>query len=711
MASFSKPRGVFSTLLAIFVLLQVAVASHGAHHAHHMHRSPEFMEAQFDESKRALEERANNIAITGVTGTVGERKEIRDLKKNADQWNLYLLGMERFKAKPHSDRLSYYQIAGIHGRPYQTWNNFPTPLVNNAGFCVHGGTLFGTWHRPFLSIYEQAWFQSVQEVISTFPANQQQRWRNAASGLRMPFWDWAVAPPNGESNVPTLIRDKRVSVTKPQGKVTIDNPLYSFTFGNSLPPEIGGGPWGNWPITLRRPVGNPTRSNNDQVHAEMTKARVSLRDRVYYLFLSKASWGFASTSAIGARTQVSSRDSFESIHDAVHGTVGGPSGGTMYYLDYSAFDPIFWLHHTNIDRLLAMYQQNTPNTWVANGVINHPMAQWNQGESKNEQSPLKPFTKNTRGDYYNSVEVKNTRTLGYFYADASSPQAMRNAVNGKYSGGRNGLRKRTSSSSLPTGQYDGRAIQAGDYHTVLSIVADKFALEGSYTVHCTLGPAAGNSTSNTTAPYTNSTAPYSNSTDEEYAPNYVGGYTVFGGHGNAAPSSNHSVPLLTEGCLPLTTALMGAEAAGTIKSLHPDDIEAYLTQNLHYTVVGLGGAEIPADEIPNFHVYVQSAPLTPASGDEFPSVGEYTKMPSVTANMPGGKPWTYVPGPYDFVSETEEVPSYTSPYGPGASSTSPNYPQGTMVWGRPQDEQGYCVSEQTVVYVDEEGGYLYEEKS
>jgi tyrosinase len=67
---------------------------------------------------------------------------------------LYLLGMERFMAKDKGDTLGYYQIAGVHGRPFTTWNRFPTPLVNQAGFCPHGSTLFGSWHRPYLAIFE-----------------------------------------------------------------------------------------------------------------------------------------------------------------------------------------------------------------------------------------------------------------------------------------------------------------------------------------------------------------------------------------------------------------------------------------------------------------------------------------------------------------------------------------------------------------------------
>jgi tyrosinase len=40
-----------------------------------------------------------------------------------------------------------------------------------------------------------------------------------------------------------------------------------------------------------------------------------------------------------------SYDSLESVHDQIHGTVGGPNFGDMSIIDVSAFDPIFWLHH------------------------------------------------------------------------------------------------------------------------------------------------------------------------------------------------------------------------------------------------------------------------------------------------------------------------------------------------------------------------------
>jgi tyrosinase len=169
MANFSKPQSMMTMLVAFFALLQVTVASqHGSHH--HAHRRDAEIKAHIDDVTSHLAKRdiGPYLAISGVcsTGTNwwGDcdsngrqsypRLEIRQLARNSDQWNLYLLGMERFQSKDKNDKLSYYQVSGVHGRPFQTWNNFPTPLVNQAGFCPHGSTLFGSWHRPYLAIFE-----------------------------------------------------------------------------------------------------------------------------------------------------------------------------------------------------------------------------------------------------------------------------------------------------------------------------------------------------------------------------------------------------------------------------------------------------------------------------------------------------------------------------------------------------------------------------
>ena len=57
-------------------------------------------------------------AITGATGGVHPRLEIRELQKNGEMWNLFLLALSEFEGLNQNDIDSYYQIAGIHGQPW-----------------------------------------------------------------------------------------------------------------------------------------------------------------------------------------------------------------------------------------------------------------------------------------------------------------------------------------------------------------------------------------------------------------------------------------------------------------------------------------------------------------------------------------------------------------------------------------------------------------
>jgi tyrosinase len=589
----------------------------------------------------------------------------------------------------------------------------------------------------------------------------------------MPYWDWAMDPGQGQPTVPTLIRDQRVTVTKPQGQVEIANPLYSYSWGSSLPNEIGGGPWNSWPITLRRPVANPTRSNNNEMNARFDNMRVSLRDRVFALFSSKQSWGFASTSQIGVRTDLSGSgvDSFESVHDAIHNTAGGETGGHMYYLDMSAFDPIFWLHHTNVDRLLNMYQYIVPNTYVANGNIPRPMAQWNEGEAKNSYTPLKPFTKGTYGDYFTSQDVRETRLFGYYYPETSdrSYRQVAQAVSRLYGAGVRQLTKRglikdvmgdatdIVSDAVGTvkdiiddvtdavddatevvddvvnglGQYLGRPLREGDYHHVLDITADKFAMDGSYTVHCFIGNG-----NNSSAPYSNSTAPHANSTSSAYKPistapaytktnstgetledydpskdftndpNYVGAYGILGGM--KAGGGNSTFPLITRGSLPLTTCLQGKEHYGYLESLKPEHVEPYLAANMYYKVISNKG-EIDPASIPNFHVAAKCTKVIPAaSPDELPDLSApYEVLPKATEKLPAGLPYVYKPSPIDIAMPEANYGEDGQGQGQTGSGNGGDYqspaagvfPYPTLPW----EESGYCPTVQTIKYVYPDG--------
>ena len=61
-------------------------------------------------------------------------------------------------ANQDTDELSHYRISGIHGLPFEPWNgvgeNPHVPEGEWKGYCVHGSTVFPTWHRLYMALFE-----------------------------------------------------------------------------------------------------------------------------------------------------------------------------------------------------------------------------------------------------------------------------------------------------------------------------------------------------------------------------------------------------------------------------------------------------------------------------------------------------------------------------------------------------------------------------
>ena len=71
----------------------------------------------------------------------------------------------------------------------------------------------------------------MQEVVNDFPTGpDRDRYSSAASDFRIPYWDWAATPPDGQSVFPDAVSAPTVTVNAPNGTATIDNPLYSYKF-------------------------------------------------------------------------------------------------------------------------------------------------------------------------------------------------------------------------------------------------------------------------------------------------------------------------------------------------------------------------------------------------------------------------------------------------------------------------------------------------
>jgi tyrosinase len=213
--------------------------------------------------------------------------------------------------------------------------------------CTHGSPLFLPWHRAYLYYFEQY-------LLDAMPAGQT---------VSLPWWDWSTQtglPPT--YSVATLPDGSANSLAAAPVSGIPDE---QFTETNV--PKVT--------ETYRAPgdVGSAPGADN-LPSAEQVSAVLALDDFNDFT------------------TQL------EGLHNQVHSWVGG----TMDEIPLAAFDPIFWAHHTMIDRIWALWQQTHPGAGVGSVPLDYPLG---------------PFPT------LNVGQVLSVTTLGYQYAAVASSTA------------------------------------------------------------------------------------------------------------------------------------------------------------------------------------------------------------------------------------------------------------------------------------------------
>lgn len=233
-------------------------------------------------------------------------------------------GVAAMKALPGSDHRSWFFQAATHAysptllaaelrrdphlRKFDKakyWNKCPHFGQSSADFAI--------WHRAFLHFFERALRAAAQD-----PA------------LALPYWDYGqedqrVFP---AIYVPDFLDDAKKN----------PNPLFhpnrekAFTKGLlEISAEIGQAPKTVGAATYFHAVGVP---------------------------------GFGGDTLSEDHTQVGLLE--QRPHNDIHLAVGGvinSSNGAMAEITTAAFDPVFWVHHANIDRMWAAWAATPGKTW------------------------------------------------------------------------------------------------------------------------------------------------------------------------------------------------------------------------------------------------------------------------------------------------------------------------------------------------------------
>jgi tyrosinase len=94
----------------------------------------------------------------------------------------------------------------------------------------------------------------------------------------------------------------------------------------------------------------------------------------------------------------------ETVHDSLHISVSG-RGGHMGHPDIAAFDPLFFLHHCNVDRFVAIWQACHPDVWIEEDNKTDGTFTDAPGGKIDADTDLTPFRKSDT-EFWNSNDVR-----------------------------------------------------------------------------------------------------------------------------------------------------------------------------------------------------------------------------------------------------------------------------------------------------------------
>lgn len=199
----------------------------------------------------------------------------------------------------------------------------------NFGHGGNGAYSFLSWHRFFLFRFEL----DLQAKVA---------------GVMLPYWDWT--DPASIMTDTFLGPNGTVSNEVRRGYFAADAPG-TGTNPTPVPPWWPAGLTGFRLHTAFGSMAGPLKRGIGPVSAlpSATDLNQSLGKTTYPAFQNALEGGVGLSSF-----------PFQQMHNGLHGWWGGP--GQMSFPSVSPFDPIFYLHHCNIDRLWAMWQADGHTT-------------------------------------------------------------------------------------------------------------------------------------------------------------------------------------------------------------------------------------------------------------------------------------------------------------------------------------------------------------
>ncbi|KAF8523887.1 common central domain of tyrosinase-domain-containing protein, partial [Hysterangium stoloniferum] len=255
------------------------------------------------------------------------------------------------------------------------------------------------------------------------------------------FWDWAEKRVEIDG-LPEVLHSDEIRVRVPGEKtIPVPNPLAWMPLPSSMD-DFKDRPlklkdvayYTKWKRTYRYAESKEVdpETNIKQLQAKVKTEARGLRSKVSLLFTASTqadsvqTWDeFSCTSTQSLRAKnFQNFGSLEGVHNNVHGILGG--NGHMTDPDYAAFDPIFFLHHCNVDRLYALWEYCYPDVWMGDGYSNDNGGKnpWYQARGTyvqvyngplSSKTALAPF-RTDKGEYWTSEQARFLDEKAKYYS-------------------------------------------------------------------------------------------------------------------------------------------------------------------------------------------------------------------------------------------------------------------------------------------------------
>ncbi|KIJ34106.1 hypothetical protein M422DRAFT_263906 [Sphaerobolus stellatus SS14] len=537
------------------------------------------------------------VIVEGITGPFAFRQELRTFLKDKDVTNLFHLALARMMSIEQTDARSWSQIAAIHGRPFIAYDNFHS-LPKLAS--------------PFVALMEQLLGGHVKSIASEFvdPA-QRKRYTEAAERFLLPYWDWAF-----ESTLPEILASQdKVTCELPNGQIEeIDNPLYSYRFLYSYN-SYGDG------LQIDDCVVGSVESNGSASHHRRFKCRLIARSPPKY---TRKELGNDTLAMLQPSYSRQSLDSLESLHNQMHLLVG--MDGRMGEVEFAAFDPLFWLHHANVDRIFALWQgvffpttfqeiptnylAMNPEEWITPKESRDGTYTRSKGDMEDEKSPLTPFRK-TSDSFWISDEVRSLDVFNYSYPELveirdlsheERASRVRVVVNALYSPVRSSnhivscpsTRVNDIPALLSPVEVDPQITSSEQWAAIVEV--QKYGLAKGFLIHVFLDQIPENVSSWSTHP------------------DLVGTHCIFAPNialtGCARCHSANALGLIVHGSLPLSSTISKLMDSGALSSMNEGQIVPYLDNHLQCAVQTIDGKVVDKAAVPGLKLTIKGIPAS-----------------------------------------------------------------------------------------------------